>query len=335
MPSAHMTGMNHSDAPAPPATDDLATYLRSVAQFELLTPEQEVDLAAAIEAGLYADRLLAGKTLGVEDRVDLKMISRLGKEAMETFYKANLRLVIFIAKRHRNRGVPFSDVIQDGNLGLWHAVQKFDHTKDIKFSTYAVWWIRASITQGVADQRRTIRLPLKQDIMVTKVMMAASAYSAANDRQATAEELAEATGLPVSNVNQALIWGLHPDSLDEIFDETFDGYDSLWDPLEPTPFDHAARRELTENVSLALGTLPARLAEILAMRFGLNGEPRTLREVGAVFGLSAEHVRKLEVKALGMLRREDCRTALLDFYEPPAGHVLPTRSRGAQPLMAA
>lgn len=336
MPSAHIAGMNHSDSPAPAPTDDLATYLRSIAAFELLSPEQEVDLAAAIEAGLYADHLLTAETTGVEDRADLKLISRLGKEAMDTFYKSNLRLVIFIAKRHRNRGVPFPDLIQDGNLGLWHAVQKFDHTKDIKFSTYAVWWIRASITQGIADQRRTIRLPVKQDAMVTKVMMAASRHSAAHDRQATPEELADATDLPLHMVNQALVWGLHPDSLDEAFDDTADGYASLWDPLEPTPFDHAAKREMAEKVALVLDTLPARSAEILTMRFGLaDGEPLTLREVGAVVGLSPEHVRKLEVKAINELRGPAGRNALLDFYEPPAGHVFPLRRVNSPTLMAA
>lgn len=336
MGSAHIAGMNHSDSPAPAPTDDLALYLRSIAEFELLTSEQEVDLAAAIEAGLYADHLLAAGTPGGEDRTDLKLISRLGKEAMDTFYKSNLRLVIFIAKRHRNRGVPFPDLIQDGNLGLWHAVRKFDHTKDIKFSTYAVWWIRASITQGVADQRRTIRLPVKQDAMVTKVMMAASRHSAAHDRKATSDELAAATDLPVQVVNQALIWGLHPDSLDEAFDDTVDGYASLWDPLEPTPFDHAAKREMAEKVALVLDTLPVRSAEILAMRFGLvNGEPRTLKEVGAAFGLSAENVRKIEVKAIDELRGPAGRDALLDFYEPPAGHAFPVRRTIMPALMAA
>lgn len=307
--------MNHNAIA--PTTDDVGIYLRAINQFPLLNADQEKDLGAAIEAGLYAGRLLdEGRT-----DADLKTIRDQGHTALETLVNSNLRLVIFVARRFAahpaNRPIAFLDLIQEGNLGLWRAAQKFDFTRDIKFSTYAVWWIRNALGTAVADQRRLVRLPLAQHAATVKIAGAMHTLATDSGRRPTLEEVSAETGFAVPRIRDLVRWDQQSVSLDETHEDSHGVYDSLWDPADPQPLDAAVAAESARLIRSALGTLPDREAAMVSLRFGLaDGREHSFKEIGALYGVTSEVARRTVGRSLAAVKRSDVSGELLDCYEP-------------------
>jgi len=300
-------------------TEDLVRlYLDDVGRHDLLTKDDEVRLAQAIEAGEAARKTLAGpkSALTRTEKRELERNVRKGDEARQQFVESNLRLVVSIAKKYQSSGLPLLDLIQEGNLGLMHAVEKFDWRKGFKFSTYATWWIRQAITRGIANTGRTIRLPVHAGDTLARLQKARSRLELKFGRPATLAELAAEVEMPEDKVTEALRFANEPLSLSEPLRE--DGDAELGDVVEDrsveSPFEVAATALLPEEISRLLAPLDQREREILALRFGLDrGEPRTLEEVGEAFNLTRERIRQIEARAMSKLRHPSSDTGARDL----------------------
>ncbi|MBV7293300.1 sigma-70 family RNA polymerase sigma factor [Corynebacterium sp. TAE3-ERU16] len=290
-----------------PSADLVRVYLNGIGKTALLTAEDEVHLAQTIEIGLYADHLLADpdKKLTRAMKRDLKVLSKQGKQARSHLLEANLRLVVSLAKRYTGRGMPLLDLIQEGNLGLIRAMEKFDYTKGFKFSTYATWWIRQAITRGMADQSRTIRLPVHLVEQVNKLSRIKRELYQSLGREATNEELAEESGIDESKIEMLLRQSRDPVSLDMPVgaDEEAPLGDFIEDS-DATDAEAAVVASLRHSdVRAVLASLEVREQEVIRLRYGLDdGVPRTLDQIGRRFGLSRERVRQIEREVMSKLR---------------------------------
>ena len=292
-----------------PAADLVRVYLNGIGKTALLTAEDEVELAKRIEAGLYAQHLLdTRKRLGEKRKNALASIATDGRAARSHLLEANLRLVVSLAKRYTGRGMPLLDLIQEGNLGLIRAMEKFDYTKGFKFSTYATWWIRQAITRGMADQSRTIRLPVHLVEQVNKLARIKREMHQTLGREATDEELAEESGIPVEKINDLLEHSRDPVSLD--MPVGADEEAPLGDFIEDSEAMSAENTVIAEllhtDIRHVLATLDEREKQVIQLRFGLDdGQPRTLDQIGKLFGLSRERVRQIEREVMIKLRNGD------------------------------
>jgi RNA polymerase primary sigma factor len=293
-----------------PSTDGVRMYLKEIGRVALLTGDEEVTLAQRIESGLAASVCLAAHASGETplEPVEVARLSRLmrdGDAARAQLTQANLRLVVSIAKRYAGRGMQILDLIQEGNLGLMRAVEKFDHSKGFKFSTYATWWIRQAITRAIADQARTIRIPVHMVESINKVKRVQRQMAQELEREPTIDEIAFHTDLAPDRVREILRIAQDPLSLDSPVGDEQDSNlgDFIEDERVVAPADVVARRLLGEAVGEALHELTEREQEVVRMRFGLDdGQPRTLEEVGRFFGVTRERVRQIESKTLAKLR---------------------------------
>jgi RNA polymerase primary sigma factor len=297
--------------------DSVHTYLKSIGRTSLLTAEQEVDLAKRIEAGLYAEHKLETETgLSDEARRDLEDVAEDGRRAKAHMLEANLRLVVSVAKKYSDRGLSLLDVVQEGNLGLIRAVEKFDYTKGYKFSTYAMWWIRQAIQRGFADSARTIRLPVHVLEMLSKLSRVERDMHQRLGREPTPEELAVELDRTPDQIEELLRTSRQPISLDSTIGE--DGETSIGDLIEDVDAPEASelvdRQLLADQLRHALDALTPREATIMAMRFGLyDGNPHTLDEIGRALGLTRERIRQLEKQSLSKLRHPSRAQPLLDY----------------------
>ncbi|MDO5075679.1 MULTISPECIES: sigma-70 family RNA polymerase sigma factor [Corynebacterium] len=290
-----------------PSADLVRVYLNGIGKTALLTAEDEVELAQQIEVGLYAEYLLSDspQTLTRAMKRDLKVLAKQGKRARSHLLEANLRLVVSLAKRYTGRGMPLLDLIQEGNLGLIRAMEKFDYTKGFKFSTYATWWIRQAITRGMADQSRTIRLPVHLVEQVNKLSRIKRELYQHLGREATNEELAEESGIDESKIEMLLRQSRDPVSLD--MPVGADEEAPLGDFIEDSDAADAEAAVVASlrhsDVRTVLASLEVREQEVIALRYGLDdGVPRTLDQIGRKFGLSRERVRQIEREVMSKLR---------------------------------
>jgi len=305
------------DDQTPAMGDSVHTYLKSIGRTSLLTAEQEVDLAKRIEAGLFAEHKLdTGADLSAEFRRELELVAEDGRRAKAHMLEANLRLVVSVAKKYSDRGLSLLDVVQEGNLGLIRAVEKFDYSKGYKFSTYAMWWIRQAIQRGFADSARTIRLPVHVLEMLSKLSRVERDMHQRLGREPTPEELAVELDRTPDQIEELLRTSRQPISLDSTIGE--DGETSIGDLIEDVDAPEASelvdRQLMAEQLRSALDALTPREATIMAMRFGLyDGNPHTLDEIGRALGLTRERIRQLEKQSLSKLRHPSRAQPLLDF----------------------
>lgn len=294
-------------------SDIVGEYLRNIARVDLLSAEEEVELARTIEIGLIARERLQGSH-DADDAPLLRQLVHEGERAHDRFVRANLRLVVSVAKRYLGLGVPFMDLIQDGNLGLDRAVKKYDYTKGFKFSTYATWWIRQSITRSLAESSRLVRVPVRVAESVTTVRKHFHELESRLGRRPSDQEVALACGHPVDKVRQYLDLDRQPVSLDLPLGDDGDGArlgDLLAEEHDADVTDIVDRRLRSDALRSCLAALPPRDAEVLNRRFGLNGEePRTLDQLSDEFGVSRERVRQIEQRALRALRAHRFRNLL-------------------------
>ncbi|MDE0652655.1 MAG: sigma-70 family RNA polymerase sigma factor [bacterium] len=297
--------------------DLVRLYLTDIGQYTLLTKDDEVELAQKIEAGIEArEDLATGRSLSSRRRIELRRLVAEGEAAERQFVQSNLRLVVSIAKKYQASGLPLLDLVQEGNLGLMHAVEKFDWRKGFKFSTYATWWIRQAITRGIANTGRTIRLPVHAGDTLTRLQKARARLELRYGRPATLSELATEVEMPEQKVTEALRFAAEPLSLSEPLRE--DGDAELGDVVEDrsaeSPFEVAATALLPEEIKRLLSPLDEREREILTLRYGLDrGEPRTLEEVGEHFNLTRERIRQIEARAMSKLRHPSSDTGARDL----------------------
>jgi RNA polymerase sigma factor (sigma-70 family) len=297
--------------------DLVRLYLKEIGQYPLLTKRDEVRLAQQIESGDAARRELEkGTGLSATTKGDLRRVVSDGERAQRTFVESNLRLVVSIAKKYQASGLPLLDLVQDGNLGLMHAVEKFDWRKGFKFSTYATWWIRQAVTRGIDNTGRTIRLPVHAVDAVAHLQQARAGLARKLGRPATLQELALEADLSEAKVTEVLRFALEPLSLSQHLQE--DGDAELGDMVEDrsaaSPFEAAAAALLPGEVEKFLTPLDERERQILVLRFGLDrGEPRTLEEVGQYFNLTRERIRQLEARAMSKLRHPSSDTGARDL----------------------
>jgi RNA polymerase primary sigma factor len=305
------------DDQTPAMGDSVHTYLKSIGRTSLLTAEQEVDLAKRIEAGLYAEHKLENEPDTSDAyRLDLEEVAEDGRRAKAHMLEANLRLVVSVAKKYSDRGLTLLDVVQEGNLGLIRAVEKFDYTKGYKFSTYAMWWIRQAIQRGFADSARTIRLPVHVLEMLSKLSRVERDMHQRLGREPTPEELAVELDRTPDQIEELLRTSRQPISLDSTIGE--DGETSIGDLIEdidaPEASELVDRQLMASQLRSALGCLTPREATIMSMRFGLyDGNPHTLDEIGRALGLTRERIRQLEKQSLSKLRHPSRAQPLLDF----------------------
>ncbi|MDQ1723471.1 MAG: polymerase primary sigma factor [Frankiaceae bacterium] len=303
-----------------PTNDPVRMYLKEIGKVPLLTAEEEVDLAKRIEAGLFAAEKMATATKKPTDKMrkEFDWIERDGEIAKRKLVEANLRLVVSIAKRYVGRGMLFLDLIQEGNLGLIRAVEKFDYTKGYKFSTYATWWIRQAITRAIADQARTIRIPVHMVETINKLVRIQRQLLQDLGREPTPEEIAKEMDLTPERVREIQKVSQEPVSLETPIGEEEDS--SLGDFIEDSdavvPVDAASFILLQEQLDSVLHTLSDREKKVIQLRFGLtDGHPRTLEEVGREFGVTRERIRQIESKTLSKLRHPSRSQKLRDYLE--------------------
>ncbi|MFZ4433069.1 MAG: RNA polymerase sigma factor RpoD [Microthrixaceae bacterium] len=303
--------------------DPVRMYLREIGQVPLLTGPEEVALAKRIEAGVLAEERLADLNASGEiaqiapaERAALNRSRRDGDRAREQLTQANLRLVVSIAKRYLGRGLPILDLVQEGNLGLMRAVEKFDYSKGFKFSTYATWWIRQAITRAIADQARTIRIPVHMVESMNKVQRMQRQLTQELEREPTIEELARKTELQPQRVREILRISQETLSLDQPVGDEDDSSlsDFIEDQQAIAPADVATANSLSEQIMSALDDLSDREKDVVRMRFGLDGaHPQTLEEVGRQFGVTRERIRQIESKTLAKLRHPQRKQKLEDY----------------------
>jgi RNA polymerase primary sigma factor len=303
-----------------PTNDPVRMYLKEIGRVALLTAQEEVDLAKRIEAGLDAQAKLMrdGNSLPEGRTADLHWAHRDGALAKRHLVEANLRLVVSIAKRYVGRGMAFLDLIQEGNLGLIRAVEKFDYTKGYKFSTYATWWIRQAITRAIADQARTIRIPVHMVETINKLARIQRQLLQDLGREPTAEEIARQMELPPEKVREIQKISQEPVSLETPIGEEEDSHlgDFIEDSEAVVPLERASFKLLQEQLESVLHTLSEREKEVIRLRFGLvDGQPRTLEEVGKKFGVTRERIRQIESKTLSKLRHPSRSQKLRDYLE--------------------
>jgi RNA polymerase primary sigma factor len=297
--------------------DSVHTYLKSIGRRQLLTAEEEVELAKRIEAGLFAEyKLETERRLSKQLRADLEAVAEDGRRAKAHMLEANLRLVVSVAKKYSDRGLSLLDVVQEGNLGLIRAVEKFDYTKGYKFSTYAMWWIRQAIQRGFADSARTIRLPVHVLEMLSKLSRVERDMHQRLGREPTPEELAVELDRTPDQIEELLRTSRQPISLDSTIGE--DGETSIGDLIEDVDAPEAGelvdRQLMADQLRNALSALTPREATIMSMRFGLyDGNPHTLDEIGKALGLTRERIRQLEKQSLSKLRHPSRAQPLLDY----------------------
>lgn len=298
--------------------DLVRLYLSDIGQYPLLNKDGEIELAKRIEAGAKAEKELTskGKAIDPERKAKLRYAIREGEDAKMRFIQSNLRLVVSIAKKYQASGLPLLDLIQEGNLGLIHAVDKFDWRKGFKFSTYATWWIRQAITRGIANTGRTIRLPVHAGDTLSRVQKAAARFELLHGRQPNLEELSREVEIDQSKLADAMKFRAEPVSLSEPLRD--DGDAELGDVVEDraaaSPFDVAATSMLPVEIGRLLAPLDDREREILRLRFGLDrGEARTLEEVGEHFNLTRERIRQIEARAMSKLRHPSSDTGARDL----------------------
>jgi RNA polymerase primary sigma factor len=297
--------------------DTVRMYLREIGRVDLLTPDDERRLAQAIDEGNRAAAMLDRPMDPSQHRKYMRVVQT-GQRAKSELIQANLRLVVSIAKRYSGRGMLFLDLIQEGNLGLMRAVDKFDHTKGFKFSTYATWWIRQAITRSIADQARTIRIPVHMVESMNRVLRMQRQMHQELEREPTLDELAERCAMPPDRIREILRISLDPLSLDSPVGEEDDSNltDFIEDLTVDAPADIATKRMLAQAVEEALGELTEREQEIVRMRFGLDdGQARTLEDVGKEFGVTRERIRQIEAKTLAKLRHPMRSQRLKEFLE--------------------
>jgi RNA polymerase primary sigma factor len=301
--------------------DPVRMYLKEIGKVPLLTGEQEVTLAQRIEAGVHAtERLESAAFLTDDQRTNLQAVTTDGEMAKRQLTEANLRLVVSIAKRYVGRGMALLDLVQEGNLGLIRAVEKFDYTKGFKFSTYATWWIRQAITRAIADQARTIRIPVHMVETMNKVLRVQRSMLQELGREPTVEEVAAKVELTPDRVRDIQRISLEPVSLETPVGEEDDSSlgDFVEDPFAIAPATAAARALLTEAIEEALDELNDRERAVVRLRFGLDdGQVRTLEEVGKEFGVTRERIRQIESKTLAKLRHPTRSQRLRDYLEEP------------------
>ena len=291
-------------------------YLSDIGQYSLLTKDDEVRLAQAIENGVAAATELEATQPTPARKRELRKLVREGEDAERTFVQANLRLVVSIAKKYQASGLPLLDLVQEGNLGLMHAVEKFDWRKGFKFSTYATWWIRQAITRGIANTGRTIRLPVHAGDTVARIQKARSRLELELGRPATVVELAKDLEMEPEKVTEALRFASDTLSLSDPLREDGDAElgDIVADPNAESPFEVAATTLLPAQIERLLAPLDEREREILKLRFGLDrGEARTLEDVGEHFNLTRERIRQIEARAMSKLRHPSLDTGARDL----------------------
>ena len=299
--------------------DPVKDYLKQIGKVALLNAEQEVELAKRIEAGLFAEEMLAEtKKLDKKTRLDLEWIATDGRRAKNHLLEANLRLVVSLAKRYTGRGMLFLDLIQEGNLGLIRAVEKFDYTKGYKFSTYATWWIRQAITRAMADQARTIRIPVHMVEVINKLARVQRQMLQDLGREPTPEELARELDMTPEKVVEVQKYGREPISLHTPLGEEGDSEfgDLIEDSEAIVPSDAVSFTLLQEQLESVLETLSDREAGVVRMRFGLtDGQPKTLDEIGKVYGVTRERIRQIESKTMSKLRHPSRSQVLRDYLD--------------------
>jgi len=299
--------------------DPVKDYLKQIGKVPLLNAEQEVELAKRIEAGLFAEEKLAEiQGMTPDQRIDLEWIAEDGRRAKNHLLEANLRLVVSLAKRYTGRGMLFLDLIQEGNLGLIRAVEKFDYTKGYKFSTYATWWIRQAITRAMADQARTIRIPVHMVEVINKLARVQRQMLQDLGREPTPEELAVELDMTPEKVVEVQKYGREPISLHTPLGE--DGDSEFGDLIEDSeaiqPGEAVSFTLLQEQLHSVLDTLSEREAGVVSMRFGLtDGQPKTLDEIGKVYGVTRERIRQIESKTMSKLRHPSRSQVLRDYLD--------------------
>jgi len=297
--------------------DSISLYLKEIGRIPLLTAEQEVSLAKRMEAGRNSKRRLSNdRNLSYEDREELSAIVRDGKSAQEHLIKANSRLVVSVAKKYVGRGVPFLDLIQEGNIGLIRAVNKFDYRRGYKFSTYATWWIRQAVTRAIADQGRTIRVPVHMYEQINRLARVSRQLVQELGRDPTVEEIAGELGVSPKKVERTIKVSQRPLSLEMPVGEEDDSFlgDFIEDSDAPSPTDQASQQLLRDQIDDIFVSLTPREVRILQLRFGLvDGYSYTLEEVGKKFGVTRERIRQIEAQALGRLRHPSRSRKLRDF----------------------
>jgi RNA polymerase primary sigma factor len=311
------------DAEMTASADSVRAYLKQIGKVALLNAEEEVDLAKRIEAGLYAAERLrqaeeVGEKLALQARRDLRWIVRDGERAKNHLLEANLRLVVSLAKRYTGRGMAFLDLIQEGNLGLIRAVEKFDYTKGYKFSTYATWWIRQAITRAMADQARTIRIPVHMVEVINKLGRIQRELLQDLGREPTPEELAKEMDITPDKVLEIQQYAREPISLDQTIGDEGDSQlgDFIEDSEAVVAVDAVSFTLLQDQLQSVLQTLSEREAGVVKLRFGLtDGQPRTLDEIGQVYGVTRERIRQIESKTMSKLRHPSRSQVLRDYLD--------------------
>ncbi|GAB3672340.1 RNA polymerase sigma factor [Saccharopolyspora tripterygii] len=311
------------DAELTASADSVRAYLKQIGKVALLNAEEEVELAKRIEAGLYgAERLRqieeSGEQLTTQMRRDLRWIVRDGERAKNHLLEANLRLVVSLAKRYTGRGMAFLDLIQEGNLGLIRAVEKFDYTKGYKFSTYATWWIRQAITRAMADQARTIRIPVHMVEVINKLGRIQRELLQDLGREPTPEELAKEMDITPEKVLEIQQYAREPISLDQTIGDEGDSQlgDFIEDSEAVVAVDAVSFTLLQDQLQSVLATLSEREAGVVRLRFGLtDGQPRTLDEIGQVYGVTRERIRQIESKTMSKLRHPSRSQVLRDYLD--------------------
>ena len=325
-PAQDESGGDDEDLPAAwlavasASADMVKDYLNQIGKVPLLNAGQEVELAKRIEAGLFAEQKLAegSRVLSVEARIDLELVAEDGRRAKSHLVEANLRLVVSVARRYTGRGMLFLDLIQEGNIGMIRGVEKFDYTRGYKFSTYATWWIRQAITRAMADQSRTVRLPMHMSAAISKLAWVQRQMLQDLGREPTSQELAAKLGMSPEKLIEMQRYGREPISLHTPLGEAGDG--ELGDLIEDSeaiePGEAVSFTLLQEQLHAILGTLSEREAGVVSLRFGLtDGQPRTLDEIGKVYGVTRERIRQIESKTWSKLRHPSRSRLLRDYLD--------------------